>query len=311
MHDDVVGLPRKPGRTEEEALELGREVRAQLDAGGDWYALASRYSTDRFRTSGSVMATSPPGYLPGEFGEFLDNAELGASGGPFATSRGVYVTHRLPTYAACRSIVVRGTDAEARAKAEALAERVRGGEDFATLAREESEHPVSAARGGAWAIFERGTRDKLLKLDVFKAELGEIVGPVESIGAFHVIQRVPVADVDPSLKPNPWVRATAILLSFDGAPPNVLRVDPRDRADALALIEELRARILAGEDMAELARQFDDDPGGRVRGGDLGWIHREAPGRSGNLTRLWTMSPGELSVPLDFEFGLAIVRRDR
>lgn len=46
----------------------------------------------------------------------------------------------------------------------------------------------------------------------------------------------------------------------------------RTDAEARALAEEIRQRILAGEDFAALARQYSDDTGSGAQGGDLGWF---------------------------------------
>jgi len=47
---------------------------------------------------------------------------------------------------------------------------------------------------------------------------------------------------------------------------------PYTDAEALALANELRSRILAGEDFAALARAYSDDTGSGANGGDLGWF---------------------------------------
>ena len=47
---------------------------------------------------------------------------------------------------------------------------------------------------------------------------------------------------------------------------------PYTDAAALALANELRSRILAGEDFAALARAYSDDTGSGANGGDLGWF---------------------------------------
>ena len=53
-------------------------------------------------------------------------------------------------------------------------------------------------------------------------------------------------------------------------------VAPSDssRADAVALIEGLLERARAGEDFAELATEYSQDPGSAQAGGDLGWFRR-------------------------------------
>jgi hypothetical protein len=46
----------------------------------------------------------------------------------------------------------------------------------------------------------------------------------------------------------------------------------REIADAL-----VSPRIQKGEELRKVAAEFNDDPGGKERGGDLGWIHRGSP----------------------------------
>src|SRR5690606_6600889 len=56
-------------------------------------------------------------------------------------------------------------------------------------------------------------------------------------------------------------RASHILFQVDG-----------DEAAAREQAEAVKARIDAGEDFAELAREFSQDPGSRSRGGVLGYV---------------------------------------
>lgn len=46
----------------------------------------------------------------------------------------------------------------------------------------------------------------------------------------------------------------------------------RSEAETRRLVERLHQRIQAGEDFAELARSFSEDPGSALNGGDLNWI---------------------------------------
>ncbi len=75
------------------------------------------------------------------------------------------------------------------------------GADFAVLASEVSVDPGSAPQGGALTAAPRGTWLPTFDQAVWEAELGEIVGPVQSQAGFHVIEVVdederPVGELD-------------------------------------------------------------------------------------------------------------------
>jgi parvulin-like peptidyl-prolyl isomerase len=78
-------------------------------------------------------------------------------------------------------------EAEKRAEAEALLERIRSGEDFAELARENSEGP-SAHRGGDLGFFPRGGVDPDFEKAAFSLEPGEVSDIVRSRFGFHIIK---------------------------------------------------------------------------------------------------------------------------
>ena len=88
---------------------------------------------------------------------------------------------------------------------------------------------------------------------------------------------------------------------------HILIADEGEGEEALARAEELRARILAGEDFEAVARVASNDPGSANRGGDLGYSGRG----------IWTppfeeaafsLPVGELSEPVRSEFGVHLIR---
>ncbi|NBB85939.1 MAG: peptidylprolyl isomerase [Bacteroidetes bacterium] len=85
-------------------------------------------------------------------------------------------------------ISANGDNADAQAEAAALATELRDGADFAALAREHSDDPGSAARGGDLGWFDRGTMVGPFESAAFGATPGEIVGPVETEFGYHVIE---------------------------------------------------------------------------------------------------------------------------
>ncbi len=78
--------------------------------------------------------------------------------------------------------------AEALSEASALAERARGGEDFAELAREHSQDPGSAPKGGDLGVLVRGVMVKPFEEAVYRLRVGEVSGPVKTRFGYHVIK---------------------------------------------------------------------------------------------------------------------------
>src|SRR5690606_21395502 len=90
---------------------------------------------------------------------------------------------------------------------------------------------------------------------------GQIAEPFTSASGHHLVKLVETRgggtlDVQQT-------RARHILST-----PNATRTE----AQASALIHDLHRRILEGENFADIARQYTDDPNSMVAGGDLDWI---------------------------------------
>ncbi len=79
-------------------------------------------------------------------------------------------------------------DAAQKAKAEAAVRKIKGGADFAALAKAESDDSGSKANGGELPAFQRGRMVKEFEEAAFGAKGKEIVGPVRSSFGYHVIQ---------------------------------------------------------------------------------------------------------------------------
>ncbi|UCF99115.1 MAG: peptidylprolyl isomerase [Spirochaetaceae bacterium] len=79
-----------------------------------------------------------------------------------------------------------------------------------------------------------------------------------------------------------------------------------EKKAALAQIEEIRARIVAGEDFAELAGQFSED-GSSAYGGDLGFFQREQMVKP-FADAAFSLEIGELSDIVTTEYGYHLIQ---
>jgi peptidyl-prolyl cis-trans isomerase C len=79
-------------------------------------------------------------------------------------------------------------------KAEDVKQQLENGEDFAKLAKENSQDPGSAENGGDLGCLGKGETVPEFEEAAFGAEQGEIVGPVKTEFGYHILQ---VTDVKP------------------------------------------------------------------------------------------------------------------
>jgi len=104
------------------------------------------------------------------------------------------------------------------------------------------------------------------------------------------------------------VRARHILIRVQGSPAAV-RPGQKDltEAEALAKAQDLRKRIQAGEDFAQLASQESDDTGSAAKGGDLGFF------RHGQMVpsfeqAAFALQPGAIGEPVKSPFGYHVIK---
>jgi len=79
-------------------------------------------------------------------------------------------------------------DAATQAKAEAILKRARGGEDFAKLAKEFSQDPGSAYKGGDLGMADRKAYVAPFADAAWAMKEGEITGPVKTQFGYHIIK---------------------------------------------------------------------------------------------------------------------------
>lgn len=103
------------------------------------------------------------------------------------------------------------------------------------------------------------------------------------------------------------ISARHILIAFRGA----AHAEPtmvRTKQEALARAGEVLRRLKAGEDFVALAAEFSDEPGAAQRGGDLGRFTRDKMVKRFS-DAAFKLQPGEVSEPVETQFGFHVIQR--
>ncbi len=192
-----------------------------------------------------------------------------------------------------------GTQATAERFMKELAREGRTA-DFAALAKRPSP-AGTRMRGG-----DLGWRKELPSIfakQVPGMAVGDVVGPIANPGALHLIKLIDKRGGTQQVARQTHVRHILIK-------PSEIRSD----AEAQRLATQLRARIAKGEDFAALAKEFSEDPGSALNGGDLDWT--EAGQMVPEFDQVMNeTAAGQLSQPFQTKFGWHILqvleRRDQ
>lgn len=150
---------------------------------------------------------------------------------------------------------------QARARAEAIVRRLRDGEDFAKTAVAESD-AQQALEGGDLGWRKAQSLPTLFADKVASMTGQQISDPIRSPSGFHIIKLLDKR-VNAPVHMVTQTRARHILISNN---------DFNTPEQASNRVRQLRDRIEAGENFADLARAYSSDPGSAAQGGDLGWV---------------------------------------
>jgi peptidyl-prolyl cis-trans isomerase SurA len=87
----------------------------------------------------------------------------------------------------------------------------------------------------------------------------------------------------------------------------VAKINNQQKEETRARLEELRSRVLNGENFNELARKFSEDPTAQGNGGEIGYVGRGAMVPEYEATA-FKLRKGEISHPFESPYGLHIMQ---
>jgi peptidyl-prolyl cis-trans isomerase SurA len=184
---------------------------------------------------------------------------------------------------------------EVRDRIEDIRRRALDGEDFGRLAVAYSSGQ-DALEGGELGWRKGVELPSVVTGYMEGLEPGDVTEPIRSASGFHLFRLNEMRGIGPVMVDQH--RTRHILLR-----PNEILDDQAVRQK----LEDIHRRIEGGEDFAELAQLFSEDPVSKAQGGDLGWQSPGAfvPEFEAVAERL---EPGEMSEPFQSPFGWHIVQ---
>lgn len=175
-----------------------------------------------------------------------------------------------------------------------LIERYREGESFEKLAATYSSDQ-NALEGGSLGWRKSSELPTLFSKVVVKMKVGEISELIRSGAGFHIIRLSEKRGDVVKFEDQTLVRHILIQGS-----------EIRSENQTKELINNIHQELIDGEDFKQLARQYSEDPGSKMEGGELGWSSPDSfdPAFEAVMN---SIDIGEMSKPFQSSFGWHIL----
>ncbi|UDL05640.1 peptidylprolyl isomerase [Marinobacter sp. CA1] len=180
----------------DKAERLVKEIRN----GRDFRSAAVAESDASNALDGGLMGWRPENQLPSLLADVVPELPLQEPSEVLQSGSGFHIVMvldkrggaQLVEQAKVRHILVRAsetlTEAQAEQKIRELYRELQQGADFAELAREYSDDPVSGSDGGNLGWVSRGQMVPAFEQAMLAADIGELKGPIRSQFGWHILQ---------------------------------------------------------------------------------------------------------------------------
>ena len=174
--------------------------------------------------------------------------------------------------------------------AKEIIELLDNGSDFAEIAKEKSISS-NAQTGGLLNWRKAVDMPELFEKALVDQSIGFISEPLESGSGYHILKLEDKRGEFVQFE-DQWQSRHILLI------PSAIRTED----DTELELNNLRQRVIDGESFESLAKEFSEDPGSALQGGDLGWLGLGVLAEEFEATML-EMEIGEISPVFQTEFG--------
>ena len=175
-------------------------------------------------------------------------------------------------------------------EADKAIQRIENGEDFSSVAKDISLSSNSVD-GGLMQWRKAADMPDLFSNAIDKKEVGFISQPLKSGAGYHILmlfdKRGPFVQYE-----DQWLSRHILLI------PSTIRDEESTKVE----INDIRSRIIDGEDFSDLAKEFSEDPGSGSQGGELGWLGKGVLAPEFEETMI-NMNLDEISPVFETQFG--------
>jgi peptidyl-prolyl cis-trans isomerase SurA len=187
-------------------------------------------------------------------------------------------------------------EASASKYAQSLLDSIKNGAKFEDMVSRHSQDQFSKVKGGDIFYFTAGQLPFEFEDAAYKTAKDSVYPEVvKTRFGFHIIK---VTDIKPRV---PKIKASHILISYMNAAGVV------DTAAAELTMDSVLTELKTGKDFAEVAKNFSDDTGTKVNGGDLGFFERRMMVQEFDETA-FNLEVGQVSDVVRTNFGLHIIK---
>ena len=169
-------------------------------------------------------------------------------------------------------------------------ELLDNGSDFAEIAKEKSISS-NAQTGGLLNWRKAVDMPELFEKALVDQSIGFISEPLESGSGYHILKLEDKRGEFVQFE-DQWQSRHILLI------PSAIRTED----DTELELNNIRQRVIDGESFESLAKEFSEDPGSALQGGDLGWLGLGVLAEEFEATML-EMEIGEISPVFQTEFG--------